>query len=436
MTGAHADATIPFELDPEPSQWPALLDATPPTPDALAARRSLGLPADRPIVLSGHQAEFWHAGIAAKLMAARAVAERTGSAVAWLVVDTDTNDPFEVPVPIADDAGRVSRRTLTLAGRAGDADIPTGLRPPAMPSVDKGMLRALPAAVRPRLEHAIELLVRYRDAASAAEQVTRATLEAIGGAMPVVITATGIAKTEAFASLVSAVERDAGAGVAAYNAAVRASPDSGIAPLDEAGLPELPFWTLRGTVRRPARASDPAGAVRWPRALTLTGFARARLCDLFVQGTGGRAYEPINDRWLPKRFYAALAPAVTATASLPLLLDDDDADSPATPAQAAWRAHHARHHPSLLDEPAAQAERDALVAEIATLPRSDPRRAERFAALHALLDGYRSRRRDRLKRLDDAAADARVRLDRTFPAAWHTPARLAALERQIIGALA
>jgi hypothetical protein len=53
----------------------------------------------------------------------------------------------------------------------------------------------------------------------------------------------------------------------------------------------------------------------WPKALPQTLFCRLFLCDYFVHGTGGRAYEEVNDLFIEKTFKSKPPAFGTATAT-------------------------------------------------------------------------------------------------------------------------
>src|SRR5690606_4565547 len=111
---------------------------TPPlSAEATRLRDQLGLPTDRPIIMSGHQAEWWHPGILAKLFAARALADRIGGVVVWLVADQDDTDPGAIRIPTRRD----NRTVTTIDHRfAPESHAATGWRAPitafTLPSLD------------------------------------------------------------------------------------------------------------------------------------------------------------------------------------------------------------------------------------------------------------------------------------------------------------
>lgn len=399
--------TPAFELDPPPRTWNTLIDFDPNR--HASDRAALGLPTDRPIVMAGHQGGFWHAGIAAKLFAAHAIADRIGGSVAWLVVDTDDTQPTSLRVPLRDEQGRLTDRTIRI-----DRD-----------TLDD-----------PRAIEAAAAFDRHAREPSAEVRATLATMDRLPVPDSTLIRSSKLADTPRFRELVELFRTNTAGARAAYNEAVESEPAARITPLLGDAVP---FWrvTPRGA-RLPAREADLAGPL-WPRALATTGVVRASLCDLFIHGTGGRAYEPINNRWLGQSLGWPLAPFVTATANLRLRFEGDAATEHDA-ARAAWLAHHARHHPLDLGDQAGQSRRDALVQAIAQAPRESRERAHRFAELHAVLDEARTTHAQAISRLDAEARTLRARAaerslrdDRTWPAVLHSPEALIDL-RDIIAA--
>src|SRR5579864_8908961 len=119
---------IEITVRPEASTWGGLLRSRAPV-DGRAQRfpEELGLPGDRPVIMSGHQAQVWHPGILAKLMAARSAAKLSAAAVAWLVVDQDDHEPWEIRYPVRRGDGRLESRIWRMDGgeRGGNDHVPT-----------------------------------------------------------------------------------------------------------------------------------------------------------------------------------------------------------------------------------------------------------------------------------------------------------------------
>src|SRR5690606_23987135 len=100
-------------VDPPATEWAATLLRRD-HPRLRAFRRQLGLPADRPIVMTGHQPALWHCGVLAKFLAADAAARALGAAPATLLVDQDVGDPAAVRRPERGPDGRWTRREESL----------------------------------------------------------------------------------------------------------------------------------------------------------------------------------------------------------------------------------------------------------------------------------------------------------------------------------
>jgi hypothetical protein len=420
-------------IHPDPSGWVRALTHASPDGAARAARAELGLPVDRPIVMSGHQAGFWHAGILAKWLAGDACARVAGAGHAWVVVDQDTSSPLTLRWPERDADGRWQERTHD-AGAGPHPDAATGCRP----RVDDASLPSAFAKITDPLRNA--------GGGSSAEQVAEANARLIedrlGVATPTFIYATRFGTTAAFQELLDTMASDPRACVEAYNGAVAAHPDAGLRPLiARGGRFELPVWRVTpDEPRRVVMAHEAEDVPRdeiAPRALLMTAFLRLVACDLFVHGTGGASYDRATDAWIGAWIGRPLAPTAVATATVRL----DLGTAPATENQVAaarWRAHTARHRPGLLGDESAESERRSLVTAIRNAPWKSAERAERFAALHAFERAHRDRHAQDLDglqreadRLAATRADIEITTDRTWPWVLHTDAALARLRDEM-----
>ena len=273
------------------------------------ARAELGLPADRFVVMTGHQAGIWHAGIAEKfVVGARMAAERDGVLV-HVVVDHDLNDASLVAYPALVN-GRLERLALERSPR-GAMGAPNALRKPVR-TMRPERTHEVPGEIEASLAAIERAIAAERGRANLALQMAYAANALLAPAARIdhTIAATAIAGT-AFAQAMRdgfAPMRDA------YNAAIEGER---IAPLSP---DELPFWSLdraAGT-RNPLRSGEKPD-IAAPRALTLTAIARLVLCDVFIHGTGGARYDLAMERWIREAFgetaRAALAPMAVATAT-------------------------------------------------------------------------------------------------------------------------
>lgn len=460
-TGALPPPPPPPEvtIQPPAAEWRSLIARHAPTDSARRFRAELGLPTDRPVIMTGHQAEWWHPGIVAKFFAADSAARALGAAAAWLVVDQD-DPPADTSMrwPARDAEGRLVVHTADLLDDtrspvASDRSIPNGSAP--FPFVEQGLRR-----IRSAWEEAAREKTAPRRVAAALKQL----ISPYTGPAAVVF-GSGLSQTALFGRIVEAMTADPAGCGDPYNAAARAHPSAGIRPLvaDEVqDRYELPLWHLPadGGPRRRVYAETVAAIPIHelaPRALLLTGLLRLAACDLFIHGTGGgggggdaahEGYDRVTEDWfagwaraVPAAaavLHRPLAPATVVTATMRLPLIGGPSPRSDEVARARWAAHHARHEPSMLGDAAAAQEKRRLVTAIAAAPRHSQARRARFAELHALLDRFDRAHADDLDGLDDHArqaarrvADWSVAADRTWPFPLYPEPALRSLRARI-----
>lgn len=414
-------AVAKLTIAPHAADWS--LDHNP-TAEASRFREQLGLPTDRPIVMSGHQATFWHPGILAKLMAADALARRDDAHAAWLVVDQDDTDPLEIRCPVlGDDALDVASVQL------GDGAGPTGWREAARDIVAPDLSYASPGVAQ-GMRALCDAMRSHEDSSSLAAQVTKATADLLSplDLKPSFIHARSLTGTDAFQELVSRMLDDPKACARAYNDAISAHPDAGMRPLRIDDRVELPLWVIREGQRSPAFADDVEGAV--PRALMMTGIVRLVGCDLFIHGTGGGGedgYESAGAAWLLAWLDEPhLAPVTVASATMRLSLPGGPAPSESEVADAKARAHKARHDPAIIGDDETAREKQEIVEQIAIAKKAGENPAALFQRMQSLLEDYRATHAGEFERLDEQATllerragEAEIREDRTWSFPLH-----------------
>ncbi len=470
-------------ITPPPSRWEGLLAGTALRERSEQSRRfrmQLGISAgkadDKPVIMSGHQAAFWHMGIAAKWLALHEAGERFGASTAWVVVDHDPEDFSGQNVPVRDASGTLRAERIELAPVKVAEAIRAGV-PPCLVEPFDAELR-LGATVKAdalgefaaKLQLARAALVRAKtthSGYSAAMQVAVAAAEMLevaagdgtrpGKLFPV----TALHTTDLFVSLLNKMSESvhaAAACTAAYNLAIAAAPHSRMAPLvcDVAkGRVELPLWHLdRATgIRKRVFFHTMGGLlpqVLAPRALLLTGILRWAGCDLFIHGLGGGAtadattglgglrddagsdaktlggYDRAAEAWFADWLGATLCPSVVVTATVRLELGAGEVATPQQAAQARWRAQRGRHDPAVLGDAAAAAEKGRLVRAIAGAVPGSMERYGLFKELQQLLATYRESHTAQLGELTAAAdriaalaATSGIATDRTYSFILH-----------------
>jgi hypothetical protein len=309
--------------------------------EAETFRRQLQLPTDRLIVMSGHQAGWWHAGILAKYFAMIAASQALEAAPVWLVVDQDASDGLSIRYPLPQtkggegSAGGFAARTWLLGpeAMAADlrADIALGSLEPFEPSplpagidaLNPNHARALRAmhectkrameAAEPDFDlHASpDMLMQSPRPHSAALQLALANQELLSSLAPSaqLIAATALTQTSAFRGVLERMIEEPQACVEAYNAALLEHPVHGVAPLAAnaaKGRYELPLWSIGPGVQASGKGQprkriytttlgDTPVTHLAPRALLMTAMFRWLGCDLFVHGLGGGATMTLDE---------------------------------------------------------------------------------------------------------------------------------------------
>ena len=414
---------------------------------SLRFRHELGIAHSTPIIMSGHQAGFWHAGIVAKYVsvaaAARAATQQFGHAAAvWLVADLDDNDPAKLRVPMRDDSGRLGARDVELFERLdGVIGVATGSRGPLHAA------RVLPAGTPREIGRVTSVLSeRHSSSRTLAEQVHGAAEHLLidaGLERVPAIHASAIAGTGLFREFCLRMVADPKSCVESYNTAARAYPEAGVRELSvRGGRYELPIWVSQWKQPRSAvyiEAGAKVDAEHWsPRALLMTGLMRLAGCDFFIHGTGGGVYDKVTERW----FYLwlggrGLAPAgvVSATKWLDLGIE---AVPEREVARVVAEGHRARHDPALVGDAEAGTQKLEIVRQIEALPRKSVERAEAYFRLHTLLESVRQTRGARIGDIEQRAIDMRASAeayglarDRTWSFVLHRLETLHSLRHQI-----
>lgn len=455
---------------PAASSWGGLLAGAPALgEEARRFRMQLRLPTDRPVIMSGHQAAFWHMGIAAKWLGLAAAGTKLAAHTAWLVVDHDPEDFSLIRVPV-------------VTGEAVDV-VPVPLAPVSVAeSIRAGVPPCLVPAFEPReadatqplserfvvaLSEARQALTAARASATglnAAEQMSIATSELMARWVgPVtrpgtMLAVTDLHRTDLFVATVAKMAGSieaAAACASSYNLAIATAPKSRLTPLVcevSKGRVELPLWCLdpttgiRKRVFHHTLATMRPGTLA-PRALLLTGLMRLAACDLFIHGLGGgttvavpgapagteqpstaevAGYDAAAEEWFRHWLGQELRPSVVISATALLDLGAEEVVTPHEAANAAWMAQRVRHDPHLLGDAEAVAAKNDLVR---TIRQAKPHTLERqtsFRQLQTLLTEYRSRHAEEIgamtanaARLSRLASVSGPRTDRTYSFVLH-----------------
>jgi len=442
---------------------------------------------DQPIVATGHQPDLYHPGVWIKDFLLQRLADETGASAVDVIVDSDAFEALSVSSPCLRPG--VHRCTQYLAITSRDACYAC-TAVPSLCEVDDWMeavsyqLESLPAsAIESHFAQFAEAMKSARgDAHNLAEFTTfsRRRYEAAAGTRYLELPATRMGRTEAFAAFVVEIALGAERFHAAYNGALadyRAmnktrSAAQPFPDLERDGHRfELPLWLIDAHERQgvwcehvggevlllgddgrniATLPSDPEAAIAVlhaadatlaPKALALTLFVRAFVCDLFIHGVGGGSYDQVTDDVF-RRYFGVEPPAFSVasiTMYLPLgmhIVTDEEVSS------AREQLNRLAHNPDALlgevefDSAAERTRALDLAAEKATLvtaiaaPGADKkalgiRIREVNADLGTLLAPLRQSLEARLASLESQQAASEILTDRTYALCFWSPLEVA-----------
>ena len=357
--------------DPKLDRWPIRSDVNADRTSVAACvaanAKVLGTPLlspTKPLLVTGHQAWFWHPGILAKYIAVVKAGQHYGADLMQIVVDHDVHDALSIELPIHR-GGYLSIEKLELAPQ--DLRLPLASSPPADVDVVCDTLRSARDRFGATLVADLEaIMAAFEDippCQTLAQQmsvVLNRLMKPYTGSIALLF-ATDLTVLQGFDDFLEQMLFDIHRCVKCYNRVVQERPEAGIAPLRiEARRVEVPFWAL--TWQQPRRRVfadltgrravltlengqpiDMAHMTLAPRAMLLTGLLRYTTCDMFVHGTGGAIYDRLTELWFRSWLNVELAPAGLVSADLHMSFNAPLAE-PEDVIRAKWWVHHLPHN--------------------------------------------------------------------------------------------
>ncbi|MBI1826712.1 MAG: hypothetical protein HY287_01420 [Planctomycetes bacterium] len=334
---------------------------------------------EAPSIVLGHQPEFIHAGVWAKHVVAKRLANAVGGRAINLVVDHDVPRSLALQVPAVRDSEVEVRSIALAAASSGQAyELIDPVAPSSIGQFESVALKAMgPRFGRSLIPTFCTALRERTNATCWAEQIV--------GSREACERSLGVAIEDAFCHalpwqpLLAEMLINADRFAAAYNEALRwyrrefrvRGEQRPIADLAVTGdAVEVAAWAYRNADQRhrvyiksdsdsitilagknviarvgrkelqslSSVAETVSSWTPWrirPRALTLTIFARLFLADLFIHGIGGAKYDRITDRIIEN--YFELLPPEMACVSATLRLDLPESGSTQSDLAAARR---------------------------------------------------------------------------------------------------
>jgi hypothetical protein len=315
------------------------------------------------IAMSGHQPEFFHAGVWAKVFLLQRFCDASGALGIDTVVDTDTVGSLDARVPCLRPTPRVCENSLVREAPGvtyAQASAPEATAIDEFARTGDLALETLPApAIR---RHFAEYCARLREVAAGAGNLgmaltaARRAFERSAGTDYLELPISVQAQTPSWQHVSASILCDAERFASTHNAQLesfraRTETRSSAQPFPNLGRGddgiESPLWCLRGGLRAsvwvkragarqelvvagetlaslstsPSIAAEEllrSGLTLAPKALLLTLFERLFVADLFIHGTGGARYDRVTDGVIAE--YLGVRPPPFVVASMTLML--------------------------------------------------------------------------------------------------------------------
>jgi len=398
------------------------LRAQPPLADWPIA--SLG---DRPTIATGHQPYLWHPGILSKYLAADAVAQRVDGQTLNVVVDQDVLEGIDLALPVRD-GDRLDVHHVRLG--ALQPLVPLGAQPPIDAGEAAAALRDVPDSVTVSIKPVLAAFNDLPKCRTVAEQMAVVLDRLLDRWItpPRRMLASELVTSNHGRAIVEAMREQASPCATAYNNAVADVPEAGLTPLAiSRERVEMPLWWVRWNRPRQRAYVDVADSEpTWvgeggepidfdrgwlaPRAMLLTALMRSGVCDLFIHGTGGGAYDRATEQWWHAWRNEPLNPKTVVTADLHLPFSAPLA-TPQEHDRAVWFAHHLPHNLDRYHEVDPDLKRRKREALAHMDDDRDPdRRAELFDRIHRINDALVARHQPCVQRSEHRVREAEVGL--------------------------
>lgn len=327
-------------------------------------RTALKIPADRPVLMAGHQPLFFHPGLWAKSLTASVLADSVQGVACQKLTDTALGLEAFNYLPEVEDGGQSRRRSLEFfSSKAGQEAVKT-LTYAYLGAPEKASLQKIledgkiysPPEVRENLKfYEARLLAGLRECKTWNEYHIYGLrfLDELSGTKRLYFQGHQFWNSEPFQEFTAQWLMNLPAMNEAYNQSLNEYRAQHQIKHELTPLPnlkfedwwfELPFWGLNKYQQRHSlwakldgdrmvlrmKGSEGNYSIStkdfvrelkelpiafWPKALPQTLFCRLYLCDYFIHGVGGGVYEKVNDLFIVKVFKAK-APdfgVVTAT---------------------------------------------------------------------------------------------------------------------------
>ena len=332
--------------------------------NAVKVRAALKLPGDQPIVMTGHQPVFFHPGLWTKCLAASYLAESIQGTACHQLTDTALPAEYLHYLPEVEDNGKARMRTLQFFKNKEFIDQEKTTPYAMMPAPDHAAVKYIFSEAQTYCPLAVKTAMHGIEERFMGDLLKNATwnefhlstlkyLDALSETKRLYLEAHRLWSSDPYYEFLAYWMSHLPELSEAYNKALNDYRAKYGIKHDLTPLPnlkfenwwfEIPFWGVTKYNQRQSlwakndgkhlvlKVKGGEGTYQanydnlrgelgtlpikiWPKALPQTFFSRMYLCDFFIHGIGGSAYEEVNDLFI-ERVLGVMPPSFgTATAT-------------------------------------------------------------------------------------------------------------------------
>ncbi len=342
--------------------------------NALKVRAALKLPINQPLILSGHQPVFFHPGLWTKCLAASYLAESVQGTACHKVTDTALAAEYLHYLPEVEENGKARMKTLRFYKNKEFIDQEKTTPYCLMPAPDHEAVKNIFSEAQVYCPSSVKNAMRGVESQFMGGLLKNATwnefhlstlkyLDTLSQTQRIYLEAHRLWETDPYYEFLAHWMSHLPELTEAYNKSLddyrtRYGIKHDLTPLPNLKFEnwwfEIPFWGVtKYNHRQSLWAKDDGkhlvlkikggeGTFQashenlkgelmtlpikvWPKALPQTFFCRMYLCDFFIHGIGGSAYEEVNDLFIEK--VLGIKPPAFGTATATWLVEPKDSEA-------------------------------------------------------------------------------------------------------------
>jgi hypothetical protein len=298
----------------------------------LQLKKKLGLDnsktSSNPLVVSGHQVEFFHPGILSKEILGSQAALQLGGSYISIILDHDPHDlVFSSPqIEVHDHMERIRKVSYLLNAKSQSKDSISNKKSwvDFLRQIPGNLEKHFDSNTMKQIDENISFLIENSgNHLEISDYITASRLYSLKNLNLTVypLKVSEMVNLEGWKEYCDLVNDNLERFIEAHNSSLdeyrklhhiknHAQPVPNLAPH------ESPFWVITNGKRVKARHDDIKKETLYPRAITLSIFMRLFMSDIFIHGKGGARYDQVTNSIIRKFFNVTPSAFLVKTASL------------------------------------------------------------------------------------------------------------------------